>query len=76
MCWTLNATDFIEFVQLFDSKEGRMGAAVTLLALLELLKAGIIEVVQPEPFSPIHVRAAGSVKQISDEQAAEADSYA
>jgi len=72
----LSATDFIEFVKLFDPKEGRMGATVTLLALLELLKAGIIEVVQPELFSPIHVRATGSAQQISEEQAADADSYA
>ena len=71
----VSSTDFIEFTRLFDATEGRMGATVTLLALLELLKAGIIEVVQPESFSPIHVRATGSAKQISAEQAEQADSY-
>ena len=71
----VSSTDFIEFTRLFNATEGRMGATVTLLALLELLKAGIIEVVQPESFSPIHVRATGSAKQISAEQAEQADSY-
>lgn len=71
----VSSTDFIEFTRLFNATEGRMGATVTLLALLELLKAGIIEVVQPKSFSPIHVRATGSAKQISAEQAEQADSY-
>ena len=71
----LDASSFVEFVHLFDPEEGRMGATVTLLALLELLKAGVIEVVQPDAFTPIHVRASGGAHQLSDEQAAEADSY-
>ena len=33
------------------------------------------KVVQPEPFSPIHVRASGSA-ELTDEQAADADTYA
>jgi len=71
----VSAQEFMEFSKLFDPAEGRMGATVTLLALLELLKASVIEVVQAEPFTPIHVRATGAVTEISDEQAAEADSY-
>jgi segregation and condensation protein A len=35
-----------------------MGVTVTFLALLELLKESLIEVVQTEPYAPIHVRAA------------------
>jgi len=72
----VTAEEFMEFPSLFDPAEGKMGAAVTLLALLELLKASVIEVVQAEPYTPIHVRATGSVTDISEEQAAEADSYA
>jgi segregation and condensation protein A len=49
---------FTEFRQLFDVSEGRMGVTVTFLALLELLKESLIELVQNEPFAPIHVRAA------------------
>jgi len=48
---------FREFHRLFDVSEGRMGVTVTLLALLELLKESLIEIVQAEPFAPIHVRA-------------------
>jgi segregation and condensation protein A len=48
---------FIEFVQLFRPEEGRMGVTVTFIAILELLREGLIEIVQSEPFAPIHVRA-------------------
>jgi segregation and condensation protein A len=53
----LNAEHFSEFPALFDPAEGRMGVTVTFLALLELLKEGLIEAVQVEAFGPIHVRA-------------------
>lgn len=49
---------FAEFRDLFDPNEGRMGVTVTFLALLELLKEALIELVQTEPYAPIHVRAA------------------
>jgi len=56
----LDATSFIEFQDLFDPTEGRMGVTVTFLSLLELLKGSLIELAQAEPYSPIHVRAAAS----------------
>ncbi len=49
---------FCEFRELFSADEGRMGVAVTFLALLELLKESLIEVVQTEAYAPIHLRAA------------------
>lgn len=49
--------DFVDFLMLFPRNEGRMGVVVTLLALLELAKEGVIEIVQTENYSPIHVRA-------------------
>jgi segregation and condensation protein A len=54
----VQAGTFAEFRDLFDPHEGRMGVTVTFLALLELLKEALIEVVQTEPYAPIHVRAA------------------
>ena len=54
----LGADSFAEFSDLFDPREGRMGVTVTFLALLELLKESLVEVVQTEPYAPIHVRAA------------------
>ena len=49
---------FADFQDLFDPAEGRMGVTVTFLALLELLKECLIELVQNEAYAPIHVRAA------------------
>ncbi len=54
----LSQGGFQEFHQLFDPREGRMGVTVTFLALLELLKESLIEIVQAEAFAPIHVRVA------------------
>ncbi len=45
------------FVTLFRAEEGRMGVTVTFIAILELLREGLIEIVQSEPYAPIHVRA-------------------
>ncbi len=37
-------------------EEGRMGVTVTFIAILELMKEGLIEIVQAEAYAPIHVR--------------------
>jgi len=50
---------FVEFTALFTAREGRQGVVVTLLALLELLRESLIDLVQARPFGPVHVRAAG-----------------
>ena len=47
---------FVDFVSLFRAEEGRMGVTVTFVAILELLREGLIEVVQTEPLAPLHVR--------------------
>jgi len=52
----LTAAAFLPFGKLFSSDEGRAGIVVTFLALLELVKAAAIELVQTEAFAPIHVR--------------------
>jgi segregation and condensation protein A len=48
---------FVNFENLFDVKEGRMGVVVTFMAILELLKEALLVLVQNEPFAPIHVKA-------------------
>jgi segregation and condensation protein A len=48
---------FLELTTLVDPAEGRAGVVVTVLALLELVRGALIELVQPEPFGPLHVRA-------------------
>ena len=44
--------------ELFTLEEGRAGVVVAFIAILELLKGSIIEIVQTEPFAPIHIRSA------------------
>ena len=56
----LSADSFTEFQALFTLEEGRAGAVVTLLAILELIKQHLLELVQNEAFGPIHVKAASA----------------
>ncbi len=53
----IDAETFTDFSALFTPEEGRAGAVVTLLALLELLKGALIVLVQTEAYGPIHVKA-------------------
>ncbi|WP_232787574.1 segregation and condensation protein A [Spongiibacter nanhainus] len=48
---------FMPFVTLFRAEEGRLGVVVTFLAVMELIKESLVEIVQSEPFAPIHVKA-------------------
>jgi segregation and condensation protein A len=52
----LGEASFVDFTQLFRPEEGRMGVTVTFVAILELMREGLIEIVQAEPFAPLHVR--------------------
>jgi len=54
----VSADRFIEFRELFTVEEGRAGVIVVLLAILELLKESLIEMVQNEINGPIYVKAA------------------
>jgi segregation and condensation protein A len=48
---------FVPFVSLFKVEEGRLGVVVTFLAIMELIKESLVEIVQTEDFGPIHVKA-------------------
>ena len=48
--------ELVPFVSCFSVAEGRMGVIVTFLAIVELLKDALIELVQNGPFAPIHLR--------------------
>lgn len=48
---------FVPFLSLFTVEEGRLGVVVTFLAVMELIKESLVEIVQSEPFGPIHVKA-------------------
>jgi segregation and condensation protein A len=63
----IRANVFSRFSDLFDPEEGRMGVAVTFIAILELLRESAIEVAQAEAYAPLHVRAASSVRLVSED---------
>ncbi|WP_232522367.1 segregation and condensation protein A [Marinimicrobium alkaliphilum] len=48
---------FVPFVSLFTVQEGRLGVIVTFLAVMELIKESLVEIVQTEDFGSIHVKA-------------------
>ncbi|WP_238526850.1 segregation and condensation protein A [Cellvibrio japonicus] len=48
---------FVPFVSLFKVEEGRLGVVVTFLAVMELIKESLVEIVQSDAFGPIHVKA-------------------
>jgi segregation and condensation protein A len=58
--------EFTSFTALFKPEEGRMGVVVSLLAVLELIKESLIELVQSEPFAPIYIKAAGSAVTVEE----------
>ena len=53
----LRGRPFVPFVSLFKASEGRLGVVVTFLAVLELIKEALVEIVQTEERGPIHVKA-------------------
>jgi segregation and condensation protein A len=53
----LTGQQFVPFVALFSAREGRLGVVVTFLAIMELIKESLVEIVQTESFGPIHVKA-------------------
>ena len=60
----LERSSFVEFVRLFRPEEGRMGITVTFVAILELVREGLIDIVQAEPFAPLHVRGAAPARTL------------
>ena len=64
---SIGEIEFTAFSTLFTPEEGRMGVVVSLLAVLELIKESLIELVQSEPFAPIYIKAAGSPAVLEDE---------
>ncbi len=53
----LQEHQFVPFVSLFNAEEGRLGVVVSFLAVMELIKESLIDIVQNEVFGPIHIKA-------------------
>jgi segregation and condensation protein A len=72
----LQTNAFVDFVRLFTAEEGRRGVTVTFVAILELLREGLIEIVQSEAYAPLHVRLGNPARHLSlvgDDSAANDD---
>ena len=73
---SLTAGAFVDFVRLFRADEGRRGVTVTFIAILELIREGLIEIAQAEIYAPLHVRLgnpARHLKLVTDDGAANED---
>lgn len=53
----LSSERFVPLVSLLMREEGRLGVVVTFLAVMELIKDSLVDIVQSEPFAPIHIKA-------------------
>lgn len=59
----LEGDRFVALDELLCPEEGRAGVVVTFLAILELLKAALVELVQAEPFAPLYLRSGDLMPQ-------------
>jgi segregation and condensation protein A len=53
----LTPDHYVSFTELFVPEEGRLGIIVTFMAIMELIKEQLIDLIQSEPFAPIHLKA-------------------
>jgi len=56
----LREESYIEFPNLFTIQEGRMGVVVTFLALMELLREKLVDLLQHKPFGQIYIKRPGA----------------
>lgn len=56
---SLEKSRFVPLVSLLDPREGRLGVVVTFLAIMEMMRGAMVEIVQSDIFGPIHLRLAG-----------------
>ena len=52
----LRASPYMEFSQFFTAEEGRAGVVVTFLALMELTRERLVDIVQNEPMGMIYIK--------------------
>ena len=70
---TLQIGDFCEFTTLFNPEEGRLGVVVTFLAILELCKESLIDIVQAEPYAPIYLKTRSEAVDTPSDASVETD---
>ena len=62
----MSPADFnARIIEEFRANEGRRGVTVTFVAVLELLREGLIEIVQAEAYAPLHVRLGNPARHLT-----------
>ena len=59
----LRRNPYMEFQSFFTAEEGRMGVVVTFLALMELTRERVVDIVQNEPLGQIYVKAPDAMNE-------------
>ncbi len=60
----LRRNPYLEFQHFFTPQEGRMGVVVTFLALMELTRERVVDIIQNEPMGQIYVKSPESTPQV------------
>ena len=60
----LRGAQYVAFEALFDASQGLGELVVTLLAILELAREGLVDIAQQEAYSPIYVRLVGDDNEL------------
>ncbi|HSW11277.1 MAG TPA: ScpA family protein [Solimonas sp.] len=58
-----------QLIDLVDPEEGRLGVVVCFLAILELTKSALLDIVQDQPFAPLMVQTAKPRPWLDDDEA-------
>ena len=58
----LGTESYVEFQSLFTPEEGRLGVVVTFLALMELLRERLVDLLQHKPFGQIYIKRPGAAE--------------
>jgi segregation and condensation protein A len=60
----LRKNPYVEFQFFFTPEEGRMGVVVTFLALMELTRERVVDIIQNEPLGQLYVKSPESAAQV------------
>ncbi len=63
---TIREKKFFTFESLFDPSEGKQGIVVTFLAVLELLKSQVLDIVQNETYGQIYIKSLAIENKVED----------
>ena len=63
---SVSGEQFVAFGDLFNIEEGRSGVIVTFIAVMELIKESLLDLVQSEAFAPIHVKSRSASMEVTE----------